>query len=379
MGETAQHPAAALPDDDCAGAILTIDLDAVKSNYAYLNAQTADAVRCAAVVKADAYGLGAARVVPALYDAGCRFFYVACLDEALAFPGFFDTFPNDITVAVFDGLLPFSAFDAPGWILPVINTPDGLYKQAEKAGRLGRALPAILHVDTGMNRLGVSMRELDDILSDGVPDGVRIVQVMSHLACAEEQGRDMNERQLGRMRDVAARFPDARACFANSSGIFLGSEYHFDMVRPGCSLYGINPVPARDNPMRQPVTLEARVLQIRDAEQGETVGYGATHGFDAPAKLATLSLGYADGYLRCLSDRGRAFVGEQAVPVVGRVSMDLISVDITGISGTNLKVGDMVEILGAHQTADDIADDADTIGYEVLTSLGQRYRRRYTG
>jgi len=210
-------------------------------------------------------------------------------------------------------------------------------------------------------------------------DGIALRYVMSHLACAEEADNPMNETQRRAFEDVRARLPAAPGCFANSSGVFLGSGFHFDLARPGVALYGANPTPGRANPMAGAVRLSAPILQVRAIDPPASVGYGATHKIDRPARIATVAVGYADGYLRSLSSSGRCHLGGYDVAVAGRISMDLITLDVTGVPAEIAHPGAEVEIIGPGQTIDQVAERADTIPYEILTSLGRRYSRVYTG
>jgi alanine racemase len=237
-----------------------------------------------------------------------------------------------------------------------------------------------------MSRLGLPEDELETLASEPERlDGIELALVMSHLACADEPGHPLNAEQLARFSAARARLPTAMASFANSSGIFLGAEYHFDLGRPGVALYGINPTPGRPNPMRQVVRLQGKILQVREIDAPRTVGYGATHRAAGPTRVATVAVGYADGYLRSLSNRGSAWLGNQRVPVVGRVSMDLITLDVTGASPDSAHPGAFVDLIGPELSADpeltvdDVAAAAGTIGYEILTALGQRYHRIYQG
>ncbi len=358
-----------------AGAVLTIDLDAVAANWRLLRDRVGPA-RCAAVVKADAYGLGAARVAPALYAAGCRTFVVAQLEEAVALRAAL----RDADILSLGGLPPHSAteFAAHG-IVPVLNHLGDIEAWTAFARAQGAALPAAVHIDTGMNRLGLGPDELDRLAEH--PEflqGMSVRLWMTHLACAEVD-TPMNAQQLGRFRMALARLPAAPASIANSSGVFLGSAYHFDLARPGCALYGVNPTPGAPNPMRQTVRLDARVLQVRGVDSPMTVGYGATHRVAGNEKIATIAVGYADGYPRTLSGRGHVFVDGVPAPVVGRVSMDLITVDVTALPEGAVAPGALVELIGPHRPVDTVAEEAGTIGYEILTSLGPRYCRRYVG
>ncbi len=373
---------------DRAAAVLTVDLAAVVANYRLLRKRLGRA-ECAAVLKADAYGLGAAAVAPALYRAGCRSFFVATLDEGIALRAILP----DVEIHVFSGLSAGAASDFVAHALrPVLNSLGEVERWAAYGRAHGRR-PAGLHVDSGMARLGLPPGELDRLCDDRRwLEGVEPTLVMSHLACPEDPDHPLNERQLARFRAALARLmgPDGaaspgqgrrgiRRSLAASSGIFLGPDYHFDMARPGAALYGLAPLKNALNPMTQVVYLQGKILQVRDVDTGMTVGYGATHRFTRPARLATIGVGYADGYLRSLSNRGSAYIGGKRVPVVGRVSMDLITLDVTDVPGDIARPGALVDLIGPENPADAVAREAGTIGYEILTSLGRRYHRRYIG
>lgn len=359
-----------------AGAILTIDLDAVAANYRRLRDRAAPA-ECAAVVKADAYGLGAAAVAPALARAGARTFFVAHPDEGLALRALLP----DATIGVLNGLMPGCAADyAAHRLTPVLNHLGEIAEWAALGRAGGAALPGFVHVDTGMNRLGLGPDELAALAAEpGRLDGVALSGILSHLACADDAADPMTGAQLRRFRAALARLPRAPASLANSSGIFRGRALRFDLVRPGSALYGINPTPEAPNPMAQPVRLAARVLQVRRIDSAGTVGYGATHRVAPGTKTATIAVGYADGYLRSLSGAGSVWFGDGEAPVVGRVSMDLITVDVTRLPEPLVRPGAFAEIIGPHRPPDRVAAEAGTIGYEILTALGRRHVRRYVG
>ncbi len=354
---------------------LTIDLAAVAANYRTLRKKLRRPATCAAVVKADGYGLGAERVVPALAAAGCREFFVAQIEEADAIRR---VVPADAAVCVLNGLLrgEEDAFRRRGFI-PVLNDMAQVECWQRAARSSGRPLPAILHVDTGMSRLGLAPGDALALAAPGRLDGLALHAVISHLACSEEPEQPLNAQQLATLRTVCAAFPRVRASLANSSGIFLDPAYHFDFVRPGAALFGVNPLPGRQNPMRAVVTLRGKILQIRDVDPPRTVGYGATHRITGRTRIATVAAGYADGWPRSLSNRGSAYIGDLRVPVIGRVSMDLMTLDIT--AAQDVAPGDTVELLGDHLPVDDVATAAGTIGYEILTRLGRRYHRIYRG
>lgn len=358
------------------GTTLTIDLDAVVANYRTL-CDIAPGAECAGVVKADGYGTGAAPIVRALSAAGCKTFFVAHLGEALAIR---HTAP-DATIAVLNGAAPGAEAEfAEHDLVPVLNSLEAVAAWTAQSVEDGTRLPAILHVDTGMSRLGLSDAELDRVADDRtLLDGIEIRWLMSHLAVAEEPGHPLNAEQRARFEAARKRLPALPASLANSSGIFLGPDYHYELVRPGAALYGVNPRPGSENVMRHVVKLEAPILQLRSIDSPRTVGYGATHGVTGITKIATIPVGYADGYLRSLSNRGHAFLGDHKVPVVGRVSMDLITLDVTAVPDAIAHPGAMVEMISERYSVDEIGADAGTMGYEILTSLGARYARHYTG
>lgn len=364
-----------------AGAVLDIDLDALAENWRRLAAR-ADGAVCAGVVKANGYGLDAGRVAPALAAAGCRNFFVATLDEAISLRAVL----AEAEIHVLNGLPPGSAseFRAHG-LIPVLNQLGeidswGAHARSARAERAPGTRRAVLHVDTGMNRLGLPAAEVERLAEDpGRLAGIEVALVMSHLACAEEPEHDMNARQLARFERLRALLPAAPASLANSSGIFLGRGYHFDMVRPGAALYGINPTPGVPNPMAEVVRLRANILQVRDIAEGESVGYGAAHRAAGPGRIATVPVGYADGYLRALSQRGFGMVAGVRVPIVGRVSMDLVTLDVSRLPAEQARPGTPVDLVGGGLDIDEVAELAGTIGYELLVRLGRRFRRVYRG
>src|SRR6516162_5926741 len=341
---------------DRAGLILEIDLGGLVANWQTLAARVNPA-GCAAVVKADAYGLGASHVSTVLAAAGCRLFFVATLDEGVALRS---TLPASCEIAV-------------------LNEPGQITNWAEIARRHG-GLPAMLHVDTGMARLGLSAREFEK-LANGLSQqtAIRWRALISHLACADQHAHPLNDLQRARFASVRRHFACLPASLAASSGIFLGQRFHLDFVRPGAALYGINPLPGTLNPMRQVVRLKGRILQIREVDQGESVGYGAAHIMDRPGRLATVAVGYADGWLRSLSHRGSGRLGGKRLPLLGRVSMDLAVFDVSAADPSLARPDGFVELLDKDYGVDAAAADAGTIGYEILTALSRRCHRVYRG
>jgi alanine racemase len=359
-----------------AGALLTIDLDAIAGNWHRLRALGGTA-ECGAVLKADAYGLGAAPVGRALFASGARSFFVAHLEEGIALRADL----SEPRIIVLNGLLPGLAADYTVHdLIPALNDPAEIAAWAGHARALGTALPGFIHLDSGMNRLGLMPEDQERLAADpSVLDGIGPITWMTHLACAEETQNPMSRAQLDRFRRAVAALPEAPVSIANSSGIFLGSDFHGDLTRPGAALYGINPIPGRPNPMADVVRLEARILQIRRVDTPMTVGYGAAHRVEGPARLATIAVGYADGVPRAASGRGAVRIAGFTAPITGRISMDLITVDVTHIPEPLAAPGALAEIIGPELSPDRVAESAGTIGYEILTSLGRRYARRYVG
>jgi len=362
-----------------APAVLTVDIGALRRNYRKLKELAAPAA-CAAVVKADAYGIGARRAVAALAAEGCDTFFVATLEEARLVR---ET-AHEITLYVLDGLLPgtaplFAALDA----RPILGSVDEIEDWAAFARGLDVRLCAALHLDTGMNRLGLRGEEFDRLVrSPQALEAFDIGLVISHLACADEPENPKNEVQRLAFDEMRGKLPPAPACLANSGGVFLGAAYHYDMVRPGIALYGGRATASDAAAMAPVVHMAGRILQTKRAEAGETVGYGATRTLERPTRLAIVAAGYADGYFRALGSSNAhagamAYLGDYRTPILGRVSMDLIAVDVTDVPADLAQRGAFVELLGTHVGIDDLADVAGTIGYEVLTRLGPRCHRVY--
>jgi alanine racemase len=364
-----------------ANGILTVDLDAIVANWRLLAAHSTPA-ECSAVVKADAYGCGAIPVAKALAGAGCKTFFVATLNEARALR---PALPTDAALYVLDGFFShcgeiYAQIDA----RPVIGSLIELAEWDVFRHRSGWAGGAALHIDTGMSRLGVLPAEAEALLPRLKEADHGLTLVMTHLACADTPTHPLNGRQAAGFRELASRFAGVPAALANSSGIFLGPTYHFDLVRPGAALYGVNPTPESDNPMQPVVEVKARIAQIREVARGDTVGYGATWTARRPTRLAIVTAGYADGYFRAAGGvdgvrSAETIIAGQRCPVAGRVSMDLIAIDITDLPAGSVRRGHMATLIGGGITVDELARHFGTIGYEVLTSLGPRYHRVYRG
>ncbi|MFS8147368.1 alanine racemase [Rhizobium sp. BR 249] len=354
---------------------LKIDLAALGRNYRKLLSMLAP-VRAGAVVKADAYGLGAERVAKTLYAQGCRHFFVAQFVEAVRLR---PALAQDAQIFVLNGLQPGNEIAcAEMGVVPVLNSL-AQWKQWQAAARaLKRCLPAVLQFDTGMSRLGFppeERAELGAALRDG--GNVEILFIMSHLASADDVDGEQNGEQLAEMAGIAEEFPGFDISFANSGGVFLGDSYHGVLARPGIALYGGAPYAGTVNPMEPVVSLDVAVVQTRTVPSGTKIGYGGAHVTQGEMRLATIAAGYADGLPRSLGDRGAVFYQGIRLPIVGRVSMDSITIDISALPEGTLTLGSLVEVLGPHQTIEDIARDAGTISYEILTGLGDRYHRQY--
>lgn len=361
--------------------VLTVDLDAVVANWRKLE-KTAVPAECAGVIKADAYGCGAEQVARALAAAGCKTFFVATLDEARTVRA---AVPAAAAIYALDGFFQ-NAGDAYAKIdcKPVIGDLNELAEWDVFCRRSGWAGGAAIHIDTGMNRLGMTLAEAQGIIPRINAGDHGITLVMSHLACAESLNHPLNARQLATFREIASHFSGVPASLSNSSGVFLGAPFQFDLVRPGAALYGINPTPEADNPMQPVVELKARIVQIRNIDRGESVGYGGTWNARRPTRLAIVSAGYADGYFRAGGSNDGTRGAEVVVagtrcPIAGRVSMDLMAVDVTDLDKSAARRGQMVTLIGEGITVDELAHHFGTIGYEVMTSLGKRYARVYKG
>jgi alanine racemase len=322
---------AAKGEESLTKATMTISLAAIQDNYKTIAKKTSPA-QTAAVVKANAYGLGASSVVQALWDAGAHEFFVAWMEEGIAYD-----------------------------LIPTLNDAPALslWKKTNH--------PVAIQVDTGLNRLGFNA---GDFAAADFSD-LNVQLLFSHLACADTINHPMNAQQRERFLEAKKKLPNVRASLAASDGIFCGADFHFDLVRPGAALYGINPTPGANNPMKNVVTLSAPILQLRNVEADGTVGYVATQNVKKSQRLATVGLGYADGVLRSLSNAGHLYYGDKALPILGRVSMDVVIVDAGDLA---LQAGDSLDILSEHQTADDLAKSAGTNGYEIMTALGNSPR-----
>jgi alanine racemase len=362
------------------GGTLTIDLDAVEANWRAL-AHKLLTVECAAVVKANAYGLGLEPVTAKLAKAGCKTFFVADVAEARRAR----TRAREATIYVLNGFssdagMAFAELN----VQPVINSTAELAEWDAFVSAQNWRGGAAIHVDTGMNRLGISADEAAAVALRLRQENHGVTLLMSQLACAEIADHPLTAAQIRLFRELRMLYHGVPASLANSSGIYIGDATHFDLARPGAALYGINPTPGRDNPMRNVVELTGRILQVRKLQQGETVGYGAAWTARRASRIAVVALGYADGLLRAGSglDRkggGTAIVAEKRCTVVGYISMDLACIDITDVADGAVRRGDVATFIGENLAIDEIGASAGTIGYEILVRLGPRCHLVYRG
>jgi alanine racemase len=352
---------------------LTIDLGAIKQNYLTL-AKSAQPSACGAVVKANAYGFGMTTVAPALHASGCNDFFVASLDEAIELRNTL----SDSNIYIFlgtnkneeDSLCKHN-------LIPILNTESQIQQWNNHAQNIKQILPAVIHIDTGMNRLGISFSDAET-LSQNSDDYAHldIKYILSHLACISELNHPLNKQQFDACKRIDELFPDTPKSYNNSGGI-LHHPNKGDLCRPGISLYGSNPVADTNTPFKNVVTLESQFIQVREVQSDATIGYGATKEIKKGTIIATVPVGYADGYIRSLSNNATAYVGEHEVKLLGRVSMDCINFDISTLPAELQKIGTKIELLGDNITVDKIATQADTISYEILTNLGNRFKRIY--
>jgi alanine racemase len=362
------------------GGTLTVDLDAVEANWRALARQLLT-VECAAVVKANAYGLGLEPVTTKLVKAGCKTFFVADIAEARRVRAR----AREAAIYVLNGFTPeaasaFAELNAQ----PVINSTTELAEWDAFVAAQNWRGGAALHIDTGMNRLGITADEAAALAPRAQTENHGITLLMSHLACAEIADHPLTANQIRLFRELRMLYHGIPASLVNSSGIFLGDSAHFDLARPGAALYGINPTPNRDNPMQSVVELTGRILQVRTVSQGETVGYGAAWKARRASRIAIAALGYADGIMRSGSGvdaraSGAAVVAGKRCPIVGAISMDLTCIDVTEIADAPVQRGDTATFIGKDLLVDEVAASAGTIAYEILTRLGPRSHLVYRG
>jgi alanine racemase len=362
---------------DLASAIVTVDLAALQSNYRTLSKQAAPAA-CGVAIKGEAYGLGMAPVAKALWAVGCKNYFVARPMEGAELRAVLP----DAMIYVLDGFYAGQGdFYLQHKLIPALIS----FGEAQEWARVSIGAPCAIHVDTGINRLGFTPVEFAQLCADNdLRKKIQINLLVSHLASSDEPQHPLNDKQRALFSEFRNMMPNVPASFANSSGIYLGKAYAHDLVRAGVALYGGNPLPGKSNPMKTVVTLQAKVMQTRLVLQGQTIGYNATWTAPRNSRIAILGAGYRDGIPRKLSyslsnGPSQVYVAGRRVPIVGRVSMDMMACDVTDISESEIQPGTLVEIFGPNIPVDEAAGWAGTISYELLTHLGNRYHRRYIG
>ncbi|WP_319529102.1 alanine racemase [uncultured Cohaesibacter sp.] len=367
-----------------AGSELSVDLKALAANYTEL-AEKSGSAEASAVIKADAYGTGLEEAAKALWQAGCRTFFIAHPQEGARARS---TLP-EATLYALNGLVGDDSEAAMAYyrdhgIRPVLGSYEEVDLWNAYCASIDEALPCALHFDTGMNRLGLSKKAAHQLSEKWLsqPPAFTPTLIMSHLACGDDPQHPLNSTQLDRFRAIRACFPDIPASLANSAGVFLGPDFHFDLTRPGIALYGGLAINNRPNPMQTVVTLKSRILSTRHVPKGQSVSYGATEVTKRDSRLAIINMGYADGYLRTGSSSdqrkgARVYIDGYEATIIGRITMDLTIIDVTDIPEDIAKRGNWAELFGPHMPIDEVAAIAGTIGYELLTNLGLRSLRRY--
>ncbi|MFZ8865028.1 MAG: alanine racemase [Rickettsiales bacterium] len=356
-------------------ATLYVDLKALQKNYLILQ-EKAFPAKCAATIKANAYGLGVNNILNSLYEIGCRDYFTATLGEAI----FLRKIKKDINIYIFHGIKENECDAYLGHnLIPVLNSVAEIKIWNSYGKKKKLKLPANIHFDTGINRLGLNMEDLELFKQNKIKyDNLDIKYIMSHLACSNEHDNIRNEKQLEQIIILKNAFPQHKFNIANSSAIFLDKKYHFDLVRPGAALFGINPTPyLKTNPMEQVVTLTTKIIHIREVKENGMVGYGNICPIKKGMRLATLPIGYADGYLRSLTNRGYCYLKGKIIPTLGKISMDMTVIDISNFKKNEVNIGDEVEIIGKNIDLAELAAQAGTISYEILTSFSGRFKKIY--
>jgi alanine racemase len=356
-----------------------IDLQAVASNYKKL-VNISKSGQCAAVIKADAYGLGAEALTPTIANQGCQTFFTAYIDEGISLRKTLKQMNHNARIYVLNGFFPkceslFVEHD----LTPVLCTVEQIHLWQAHARTLNRPLAAALHVDTGMRRTGIPYHDFWNLID--TPDtfqGIALSLIISHLACSDHLNHPHNERQLEKAKKIHERLPTVPFSLSNSGGIFLSSDYHFNLTRSGMAIYGMNPTPYKENSMAPVLSLWSRIYQVQDVNEGQSIGYGQSYYTQAPAKIATLALGYADGYPWQATPESSVMISGYPARIVGRISMDLMTVDVTNIPNHLVVPGAWAQVVGDHLSIDEIAKMSKTIPYEVLLGLGKRFHRVYT-
>jgi alanine racemase len=357
---------------------LIVNLHATVENYTKLSS-IAGKAECAAVLKADSYGLGAVPIALRLQENGCRTFFVAYIDEGIQLRQAFIQHNIEVDIFVLNGLLPglestFTDYN----LIPTLTDLDQVNRWQEYAKTVGRKLPASLHIDTGMARTGLPGKEIQSLLESQLLSGIDIKLILSQMVYSHGEDPVYSAFQRQRFESALRQLPKAPASLAKSGAIFLGADYHYQMVRPGIGLHGINPTTDQENPLLPVVSLWAKVYQVQDVVCGQTIGYSQTFQIKSPMKIATITLGYADGYPWALANKGYVYFGDYQAPIVGRISMDLMTVDVTHVPEALVHNGAWAQIIGQEITIDKIAQAAGTVPYEVLLGLGKRFQRIYT-
>jgi alanine racemase len=366
--------------------VLVIDLEAVRYNYRYIQSLAPD-TEIAVSIKSDAYGLGASMIAKTLASIGCKTFFVATIDEGVKLRS---DFPNTEIVILNGPTANSEQLFIKHELTPTLNSLSQINTWKSLKNNNTSCKAAYLQVDTGMSRLGLSINDVSQLCSNGhTLNGLDIAVIMSHLSSADNAKSSINKQQLLLLNTLATQLSEitgpVRVSLANSAGSLLGANYHLDMIRSGASIYGLKATKSSQDPIRQVVHLFAQIIQVRKVDYPSTVGYGATHKIHRPSKIATLAIGYADGYLRAAGQLNKkdtkslatTFINGKAAPIVGRISMDLITIDVSEIPEAEPET--YVELIGNNYSVDDLADVSGTIGYEILTRLGQRHHRIYKG
>jgi alanine racemase len=386
MTDATMHVVEEKGDRRIASSRLSVNLSAIQANYSALR-KLAKSADTGAVVKADGYGLGAEMIAPALAKIGCKRFFVSTTAEGVALRPHLE----DAEIFILSGCdsEACAAVQGEAQLIPALQSPGAIRLWSAHWAKHGTQMPCAIMVDTGFNRLGLNISEVMTFARQNERDRlVNPVLVMSHLACADEPAHQMNRKQLESFQDVAAVFNGVDSSLANSAGILLGEEYHFNLTRPGIALYGGEAIGGIANPMNTVATFEAKILQIRKGRAGDSVSYGATAALSRDTDIAVIGAGYADGYHRALSGAGvplrsavpqfgHGFIGGHKVPMLGRITMDHAMFDITDLPPGTVKSGDWIELFGPNIPLDEAARSAGTIGYELLTSQRHRAFRRY--
>ena len=360
---------------------ITVDLDAIIANWRYMDSLSSSKTKTAAMVKADGYGLGCSSIAIALANVGCKLFFVASLEEAINLKNEIQLRGLcDCSIMVLHGVQSNQEKDFfAHQLIPVLNDLEQISRWKIFAKKMGIALPALLHFDTGMTRLGLDSEQINWLIQNKQDlDALNVNYIMSHLVSGEVVENPMNFKQLSHFKKLLSYFASLPASLANSAGTMLGNDFHFQMTRPGISLYGVHPCNKIVNKLQPAFNWQARILQVRSAAIGDKVGYGGTFELQRKSLIATIGIGYADGYSRQLHDKASILIGGQNAPVIGRISMDSITADVTELDQNSL-LTDTAQLIHQDYGLDQMANDLNTIPYEIMTNLGRRIKRHYHG